>query len=136
MISSFREARKAFELPQTPYQLRQVVLSELLIQVELALEQIAPMRRGVKDAPIPEELRKRIIDNEAAFYRARSQIKKWRDNPSQRFGGKMKEMAILLHKSCGEMWLLKDQSFHAGLKLGLRFFSRAGFVRNQYENAA
>ncbi len=128
MLQSFRGMLGDFALPQTAYQARQYVLSELILKVERALEYIAPMRRELQDAPLPEGFWQRIIDNEGAFYRARAQLKKWRDNPSQKFGSKMKEMAILLQNTCLDMARMKDDSYHACSKLGLRFFNRCGYV--------
>ena len=129
MMRSFEQVAAELSMPQTPYQVRQYVLSELIDQVGIAVEHIAPMRRAIKDSPLPPEILKSIVDNEAALYRARSQLRKWRDNPSQKFGAKMKEMAIHLNATCNEMCKLKDQSYIAASKLGIQFLDRCGTVK-------
>ena len=132
MIASFVEIEKELGLPQTAYEVRQYALSQLLINVEEALEAVTPMRRETKDVELPEGFRQRIVDNEGTFFRARAQLKKWRDNPSQKFGGKMKEMALLLLKTSNNTAMLKDDSYHALSKRGARFFNRCGRVPNPY----
>lgn len=132
MLHSFEEIMTDLGLPQSAYQVRQYVLSQMIVYVEKALEIITPLRRELKDAAVPDGWLKRIVDNEAIFFRARAQLKKWRDNPSQKFGGKMKEMAILLVKTNNDMAELKDPSYHAISKLGARFFTRCGRARNPY----
>ncbi len=126
MLSSFRGIIGELSLPQTAYEVRQYILSQLILQVDLALEILTPLRRELKDTASPEDFRKRIFDNEATFFRARSQLKKWRDNPSQKFGAKVKEMCLLLLKTNKDTVLLKDDSFHAISKLGARFYTRCG----------
>lgn len=132
MIEAFEGYLGDFDLPQTAYQARQYVLSQLVLQLERALEILTPLRRKIKDAPLPEDLRQRIITNEATFLRARSQVKKWRDNPSQRFGGKVKELVLLLLSAAADMATMKDESYHAISKLGAVFYCRTGVCKNPY----
>ncbi len=132
MIASFKGCLDDFAMPQTAYQVRQYVLSQLVLQLDAVLEVVTPLRRKINDLPLPEELRQRIHANEATYLRARSQIKKWRDNPSQRLGAKVKETFMLLVKAGEDMACMKDESYHAISKLGAIFYCRTGICKNPY----
>lgn len=132
MLASFKESQKHFLLPKTPYQIRQFTLSQLARSLEDVLNVVTPLRQKVKNAPIDEEMRRRILDNEAVLLRARSQVKKWRDNPSQRFRGKVKTLVLKVRQVLDDLAKLKDESYHAISKLGVCFYCRTGRCKNPY----
>lgn len=132
MVDSFKEMRKDFALPRKPYQIRQHTLSQLVISLDDALNTITPLRKWIRTEPLPEEIRRRIFDNETVFLKARSQVKKWRDNPSQKFGSKLKDLAIEVLEATDELAKLKDESYHAISKMGACFLDRGGRCKNPY----
>ncbi|HEY9760198.1 MAG TPA: hypothetical protein V6C97_33890 [Oculatellaceae cyanobacterium] len=123
------EAELSTELPMNkPYQIRRAILAQLYIGMSELVETATSLRR-LFDASLFESGHFRelyLIEGE--LYRMRASIKRWRDNPTQKLGGKMTEFKERFSALGQRTTDLRSDVKHSCEELGVRFLNRAGPV--------
>ncbi len=111
-------------LPRQPYQLRQLILAELVISIEAMLSELTPLRQALHGSSYA--LGETIRCHEARLFWWRRKIKKLRDNPSQRQTATLLAAKEELTVICRDFAALKDRCFHDCKEFGYAFFDRGG----------
>ncbi|HEY9676635.1 MAG TPA: hypothetical protein V6C76_01440 [Drouetiella sp.] len=115
-------------LPNTPYALRRVVMSELLLRFDTVIEQLSPLNTKEVLLELPSDIAERIKKDVTTFQAGRSRLRKWRDNPSQKFGSRFKEFTEVVDATICDVGQLKNEMFDLGKAIGARFYNRGGFI--------
>lgn len=123
------EAELATEPPMNrPYQIRQAILAQLYIGISELVESATALRRSFDASLLESGHFKELYLIEGELYRMRASIKRWRDNPSQKLGGKMTEFKEHFSALGQRIVDLRSDVKHSCEQLGLRFLNRAGPV--------
>lgn len=119
-----------FDITYKPFYVRRQVFTELLLAIERMLDEVSPMRKVLDGSAISNESYRRICDNETSFRSWRKQIKKWRDNPTQRFKDRVKICAHDLMRICNDFAQMKEECYQDCLTLGMTFYDRCNRIRS------
>lgn len=119
-----------FDITYKPFSVRRQVFTELLLAIERMLDEVNSMRRDLDGSAISVEIHRRICVNETTIKGWRKQIKKWRDNPTQRFKDRVKTCTFDLMRICHDFAQLKEECYQECLTIGLTFVDRCNRIRS------
>jgi hypothetical protein len=128
LLANFAELEVTPQGPYQPYQIRQKCLSKLLLEIGAVLDLLTPLRRGLNAEQFPDGLFTQLVEQEAALFRLRAKLSKWRDNPSQKLQAKLevcREQAIAINERLSQIKALARAECK---RQGIKFYTRAGEV--------
>jgi hypothetical protein len=128
LLATFEELEVAPRTPYQPYQVRQKCLNRILLQIGVLLDLITPLRRKFNAEQFPDGLLTQLIEQEAALFRLRAKVSKWRDNPSQKLEAKFEvclEQTTAISESLSQ---LRAAARAECRRQGIKFYNRFGAV--------
>lgn len=134
IIHVMDEIVQEFNLPNQPFSVRRQVLTELLLSLESMLDLVTSMRKKLDGLPVLLAWDRQIRCNEADLRNWRKQIKKWRDNPTQRFKNKVKICTFDLVRICHDLADLREECYQECLIVGMSFNDRCHKLRQIVPN--
>lgn len=112
-----------------PFAVRRQVLSDLIVSLQIIIPKANSLSKCLSLPHIKQEWKDKIAGDQADLIRWYKQIKKWRDNPSQRLGVKVKDCTYDLARICQEYSELKEACYQECLSIGMVFYDRCNRIR-------